>query len=644
MVLLQLEAGLYQENLLNDAYARVIAGGLALGGENLKGDIEVAYGQNQASGGLAASLHLDYSQSNLSANTSYRFFATGYRSAVIDDARSSGHDLKVKVAYALTPNLVLSSDTQWRHYAEDDTSQFQSSFLVSYKVGSSLNLGERLFARDPVLQFGVQYDRPRSGEAGFRMVAGVSANDVFGISGSQVSITHRQGLGSTSFTDFSVAYRILENLSLRLTDRVVWGNSNSLLVGLESSFENCDVLSVVMGCETLDLGQTKAHAQYELTGGVSGQAGRVVLGIDTEIPLSDELTLNAGASQRLDFSDSQENQTALSAGAVYEKPEVLRAEVAYDLRFAVDVKHVIFASTTFALNDSTYGNVSLDYLSDPAQTPTSGLKFAVAAAHRGDAFNLLSSHALRTGQYAENETTELGGDTRVSFAIDLTWSLRAGYLYDYQETLGYRDLISLGASASLWSGGTLTGYGRIYHDWDDQLWGTGATLEASQALGCGVYGVVGYNLLDGVSQNDGATFGESGVFLRLDIVFDEQWTCGEGLISGRAFIDQNANGLRDEAEVGLSGLKIRLLDASGNLLKTTYSGETGAYSFKLRPGQYILQIELPQHYSFSPIYAGDPNVDSDINVSGQSDLLDVGWNQQVKAIDIGIVQVDGGRP
>ena len=640
-------AGVYQETLLNDAYARVIAAGLNLEGENLSGDIEIAYGQNQAEGGIAATLQVSYKQGQLATQASYRFFADGYRSAVIQDASNSGHDLKLNAGFALTENLILSADTQWRYYAEDKSSQFQSSFLAIYRIKEKLFLGNTYLAKDPMLQFGVQYDKPRTLEAGFRIVAGASANDVFGISGTQVSVSHHQGLGTTSTTDFSVAYRILENLNLRITDRVVWGNSNSLLLGLESQFENCDVLGAITGlCERLDLGKTTAHAQYELMGGISGQAGRILLGIDTEIPLSDQVTVNGGISQRLDFSDSEQNETVLSAGVVYDQPEIVRAEVAYDLRFAVNVKHVLFAESVFTLDDNTYGNVSVDYLSDAAEDPKYGLKFAVAGAYRGDRLSILTSSTLRLGQYAENENAEFGGDTRLNFAIDTTWSLRSGYLFDYEETLGYRDLTSLGLSAELWSGGNLTGYGRIYHDWNNQLLSLGATLEGSQRLGCGVYGVAGYNFLDGIGANDNAIFGESGLFLRIDIVFDEEWTCGAGSISGQTFIDLNANGIREDTELGLAGLHIDLLSQYGKILKTTYSGEAGSYMFTVKPGRYTLQIALPKHYRFSPIFSGDSrNLDSDINPdSGQSNPLDIAWGQHLNSIDIGIVKVDGGRP
>jgi SdrD B-like domain len=178
----------------------------------------------------------------------------------------------------------------------------------------------------------------------------------------------------------------------------------------------------------------------------------------------------------------------------------------------------------------------------------------------------------------------------------------------------------------------------MYHDWNDQLISLGATLEASQNLGCGVYGVVGYNLLDGAGANDAAVFGETGVFLRLDIVFDEEWTCGEGSITGHTFIDHNANGIRDANELGLAGLKIDLLSDLGQKLQTTYSGEAGSYQFKLNPGRYTLQIALPKGYMFAPASAGnDRSIDSDINATGQSDSLELGWSQHLTAIDIGIL-------
>jgi hypothetical protein len=60
----------------------------------------------------------------------------------------------------------------------------------------------------------------------------------------------------------------------------------------------------------------------------------------------------------------------------------------------------------------------------------------------------------------------------------------------------------------------------------------------AQALGCGLYGVAGVNAWDGVGPDRsavgdrGALFGQPGGYLRLDVVFDENWRCGRTPPSG----------------------------------------------------------------------------------------------------------------
>ncbi len=540
--------GLYQENLLNNDFARVVSAGASVGDDadnkTWRGEVEVAYGQNQDSSGIAATLQVAYQQNNLSAEASYRFFAIGYRSAVITDASSSGNELKLGVGYALTPNFILSLDTQWRQYAEDNSSLFKTSLLATYKARTDLTLASVFFGRDPSAQFGVQYDVDRgsiakNGASALRGVIGAGLSDTFGVSGLGVNVTHRQSLGrGTSITDFSVSYQILNNLTLRITEQLEWGNSSQLIVGLESGFENSDFLSTLCQttlCDfndpTVNLGTTRVTAQYELSGGTSGQAGAISLAANTEVPVNENVTVNAGASQRLDLQDDSKNETVLSVGVAYDEPEVVRGEVSYDLRFGVSLKQVLFAGATFAVSDRLYGQTTVDVLGDSASSTdgktNSGFKFTLAGAYRGDVLSVLARHELRAGRFEENNATALTGDTRVNYLLNEVWSLRGSYIYDVQTELGFRDMFSLGASAYLWEGGYVTGYGRLFHNWQDAIWSSGVTLEASQSLACGVYGVGGVNLFDGTSQNYGGVFGEPGVFLRLDVVFDEEWRCGD---------------------------------------------------------------------------------------------------------------------
>jgi hypothetical protein len=139
--------------------------------------------------------------------------------------------------------------------------------------------------------------------------------------------------------------------------------------------------------------------------------------------------------------------------------------------------------------------------------------------------------------------------------------------------------------------------------------------------------VAGTNLFNGVGANYGATFGDPGLFLRFDVVFDEQWSCRAGSIAGQTFLDLNTNNIHNDNESGLAGLTINLLSKEGKKLKTTYSDEAGHYSFNnLKPGHYMLQIELPKTYQFSS------------EDSRQAREVELAQNQHLTTVDIGLLQ------
>jgi hypothetical protein len=421
-------------------------------------------------------------------------------------------------------------------------------------------------------------------------------------------------------------------LSLRITDRVVWGNSNTVLFGIEAGFENDAILGTVcnaVGClidPTISLGTTRVTAQYELAGGIAGDVGRAQLGVDTQVPVTDKLTVTAGASQSLDFSNASQNETVLSAGATFNEPDVIQAEISNDLRFGVTIKNVYFAGATFELADNVYGSTTIDYLYDGGDTPRHGFKFGVALAYRGDRVSLLSNQVVRLGLYAESKRAELTGDTRVNYQLDETWSFRAGYLYDSQPDLGFRDMTSFGVTGNLWQGGSATAYGRLFHDWSEGTFNFGVTLETAQKLACGVYSVAGANFFNGVGANYGATFGDPGVFLRVDIVFDEQWRCGAGSISGHVYIDQNLNGVRDRDENLLSGVTVYLVNAEGTTVKTVYSDAQGIYYFgNVSPGTYRTIPEVPYGYEFGVVL----------------EPFRLEFGERVSDMDIGLVDVRG---
>lgn len=69
-------------------------------------------------------------------------------------------------------------------------------------------------------------------------------------------------------------------------------------------------------------------------------------------------------------------------------------------------------------------------------------------------------------------------------------------------------------------------------------------------------------------------------------------------IGNYVWLDNNRNGIQDEApDAGIDGVTVKLLDASGNVVKTTVTGSDadgrpGYNRFDVIPGTYRVQFDL----------------------------------------------------
>ena len=148
-----------------------------------------------------------------------------------------------------------------------------------------------------------------------------------------------------------------------------------------------------------------------------------------------------------------------------------------------------------------------------------------SGAYRTDTFSVLSNHEARVGTLSSAEDEDFFGDTLLTLPLGRSQraDLRLGYAYRYRPGYGFQDRVSLGGSVGLWRGGAVLGYARLFYDRPAELYVPGATLELSQRVGCGLYLAGGYNLL---GSGYTGSFGQHGVFVRLDAVVDETWRCG----------------------------------------------------------------------------------------------------------------------
>lgn len=109
-------------------------------------------------------------------------------------------------------------------------------------------------------------------------------------------------------------------------------------------------------------------------------------------------------------------------------------------------------------------------------------------------------------------------------------------------------------------------------------------------------------------------------------------------LGGRAWHDENEDGLQDGPEAGLPGLVVRLLAVPGGLRGTTFTDITGRYSFAdVLPGHYAIEVEPPPFFEPTVQDAGeDDDVDSDLGPSGRSLPVALRSGETVSNLDAGV--------
>jgi protocatechuate 3,4-dioxygenase beta subunit len=108
--------------------------------------------------------------------------------------------------------------------------------------------------------------------------------------------------------------------------------------------------------------------------------------------------------------------------------------------------------------------------------------------------------------------------------------------------------------------------------------------------------------------------------------------------------DTNRNGAQDAGEAGVAGVKVTLLDASGNAVGATVTTDaSGHYQFSgLQPGTYSVQFDkasLPDHYLFTGQgQGGDAARDSDADTAtGKTAQVTLASGDSQQHLDAGIV-------
>ena len=107
------------------------------------------------------------------------------------------------------------------------------------------------------------------------------------------------------------------------------------------------------------------------------------------------------------------------------------------------------------------------------------------------------------------------------------------------------------------------------------------------------------------------------------------------LLGNRVWLDDNANGLQDPDEGGISGLCVNLYDAQGNLIQRAATDSNGYYGFNVKAGSYSVEFVAPKGLKFTKTHAGNDELDSDAEAA--SGRAQVSVTSDNLSVDAGLV-------
>ena len=93
-------------------------------------------------------------------------------------------------------------------------------------------------------------------------------------------------------------------------------------------------------------------------------------------------------------------------------------------------------------------------------------------------------------------------------------------------------------------------------------------------------------------------------------------------IGNRVWLDENENGQQGAWEMGVSGVCVRLLDAtSREVIAETTTDSNGYYAFDYSGAEAVVQFLKPDAYQFTQSDVGDDDGDSDADVNGETRVV-----------------------
>lgn len=155
-------------------------------------------------------------------------------------------------------------------------------------------------------------------------------------------------------------------------------------------------------------------------------------------------------------------------------------------------------------------------------------------------------------------------------------------------------------------------------------------------------------------DSDGNLVGQTATFSLTDAQIDNTRDAGvvrSATLSGMVFEDDDRDGIRDSGELGLAGVRVRVLSVGADATIATAddleigapaSDADGEYAVStgLAPGNYFAQFELPNGRLFTLANQGaDDSVDSDADsATGLSGVVALALAQEVGGVDAGVFE------
>ena len=126
--------------------------------------------------------------------------------------------------------------------------------------------------------------------------------------------------------------------------------------------------------------------------------------------------------------------------------------------------------------------------------------------------------------------------------------------------------------------------------------------------------------------------------------YDDTVDCGliaPASVGDLVWVDDDADGVQDSGESGLSGATVRLYDVGATQIDVTTTSSTGKYTFSnLQPGTYHIAVVQPSGMVFSAKDQGsDDAVDSDVDAGGVGATFVLTVGQSDTSRDAGVYAV-----